>query len=259
MSLKEQKSVVIESEIIQEELTSNKEPLPDNTQENVAENKSLYNSYEEVIKVIRELQSEITSKFKQINVLQKEADKFHSKTVKEAKKKNKRSNSFDANRKPSGFEAPVQIPEKFYEFIRYGLDNNKFTEEKTKDLNDKDLTLQSNIPRSLVTKIAYDYIKNLDLYSDNKEDKRKILPDEHIKRLFDIKEDETIEFSNFQTYVSRLFPKKQKIDSDLENDNDVGVKLEQVSENITDQISEITTDSIKVKQKSKSKVASSSI
>jgi len=246
-SKEQKKSVVMESEQIQEELTSGKEPLPENSQENIAENKSQYNSYEEVIKVIRELQSEINSRFKQINSLQKEADKFHSKTVKEAKKKHKRSSSFDANRKPSGFEAPVQIPEKFYEFVRYGLDNNRFTEEKTKDLIEKDLSLESKIPRSLVTKIAYDYIKNLDLYSDNKEDKRKILPDEHIRQLFDIKEDETIEFSNFQTYVSRLFPKKQKVESDGESDNDVGVKLEQVSDE------EVIVENAKTKSKTKSK------
>ena len=239
--------------------TKEKEPLPENTQEDIAEVK--YETYEDFSKKIKSRLLECFNTIKEITHLMKDADKSHAKTAKEVKKKQKRNKS-DVNRKPSGFESPVLIPSKFYDFIKYGLEHNKFSEEKTKDLVEQDLNLESKISRSLVTKIAYDYIKNSNLYIEETKDgenqgRRLIAPDEEIKKLFSIvEEDDPIGFFNFQKFVSRLFPKKQKSDSDeseveVEVENDV-IKLEEVSD-----VEEVVERS--KQKKNKNKTASSAV
>jgi hypothetical protein len=64
------------------------------------------------------------------------------------------------------------------------------------------------IGRRLVTNVVYSYIKTNDLYEDKK--KRKVyIPDEALKTLLSItEEDRPLEFTSFQWYVSRLFPKQ---------------------------------------------------
>ena len=121
----------------------------------------------------------------------------------------------------------------------------KISEEKTKELEEKNLLEDSMIPRSIVTRMVYDYIKHLNLYEENADqNKRFIKPDEAIKSLFSMevvpvrrnkdgvvvkvgenlvkdqsesKDDklsnelEPIGFFNFQTFVCRLFPKVNKL------------------------------------------------
>ena len=193
-----------------------KEPVPETSQEDVAENKSEFETYEEVAKARIELLATIKKNTARLAYLDKEADKFHTKLAKEAKKKNKRVNT-DPNKKPAGFETPVLIPDKFHKFITNGLKKNKFSEEKTTELNEKNLQSDSMIPRSIVTRMVYDYIKHSNLYEENAEqNKRFIKPDEAIKTLFSMTDQEEIGFFNFQTYVCRLFPKKVKTTSEEE-------------------------------------------
>lgn len=250
MSSKASKSVkTVVAQVVEQ---SKSEPLPDSN-EDVAEIKAEFASYDEVAKKIKELDSEIISMMREKVRLQKEADRFHAKTAKEAKSKNKRKNT-DVNRKPSGFETPVLIPEKFFKFITNGLTKAKFSEERTKELEELDLQSDSKISRSLVTKMAYDYIKHLNLYEDNEvEDKRFIKPDEQIKKLFSMVDGEKIEFKNFQTYVSRLFPKKQKeVEEEIVEDDDI-------EDDVEDDVEDDEEEVVPVKTKSKSKNASSSV
>jgi hypothetical protein len=246
-----------------------KEPVPENSQEDIAENKSEFESYEEVAKARKEELTKIKQSYARLAFLEKEADRFHAKTAKEVKKKNKRVN-IDPNKKPAGFETPVLIPEKFFKFITNGLKNNKFSEEKTKELEEKNLQEDSMIPRSIVTRMVYDYIKHLNLYEENADqNKRFIKPDDAIKTLFSMKavpvrrnkdglvvkvsetlvkdqseskddttteELEPIGFFNFQTFVCRLFPKAskkttEKVD-EVENLESVDVNEEEEEEEV---------------------------
>ena len=249
-----QTTEIIDSEVV-EMIVSTKEPIPESNVGDIAEHKAEFASYDEAAKRIKELDSEIIGLMREKVRIQKEADKLHAKTAKEAKSKHKRKPS-DPNRKPSGFETAVLIPEKFYDFVTYGLENSKFSEEKTTHLEELDLQPDSKISRSIVTSVAYNYIKNLNLYEET--DKRFIKPDEQIKTLFSMEADEKIEFKNFQTYVSRLFPKKQKNDDvvlkDVEvDDDDVEVVDDDEQE---DEEEEVV---VPVKTKSKSKNVSASI
>ena len=256
---------VVEDEVEEVEVTQlatkvktskDKEPVPENTLEDVAENKSEFESYAEISKAKQVLLASIKASYTRLAYLEKEANKFHSKTEKDAKKKNKRVNT-DPNKKPAGFETPVLIPDKFYKFISSGLKKNKFSEEKTKELEEKNLQDNSMIPRSIVTRMVYDYIKHLNLYEENAEhNKRFIKPDEAIKTLFSMTDTEEIGFFNFQTYVCRLFPKsvKAKKSEDEVEEADEADEAEEAEE--VEEV-EVEAEPEPVKKKSgKSKTAS---
>jgi hypothetical protein len=266
------KTVEPEEEILEEVQTSKvtkgskvpkeKEPVPEVAEEDVAENKSEFETYEEVSKEKKEVMAQIKKLYSRLTYLEKEGDKFHSKTAKEAKKKNKRSNP-DPNKKPAGFETPTPIPEKFFKFVTSGLKKKKFSEEKTKELEEKDLKADSMIPRSFVTRMVYDYIKHLNLYKETENDnKRYINPDSAIKELFSMEDEEEIGFFNFQTYVCRLFPKKEKKsksgdDEDDEDEEDEVVEGVEEEDEVED--AEPDPEPVKSKSKSKSKTSSASV
>ena len=60
--------------------------------------------------------------------------------------------------------------------------------------------------------MVYDYIKEKDLQT--KEDRRVIKPDAHLNKLFHLKDSDTLEFKNFQTFMARLY--KRNFDEDDE-------------------------------------------
>lgn len=235
-----------------------KEPVPEAAEEDVAENKSEFESYEEVAKEKKDIMVQIKKLYSRLTYLEKEGDKFHSKTAKEAKKKNKRANP-DPNKKAAGFETPTPIPEKFFKFVTTGLKKKKFSEEKTKELEEKDLKADSMIPRSFVTRMAYDYIKHQNLYKETENDnKRFINPDAAIKELFAMEDDEEIGFFNFQKYVCRLFPKKDK--KDKSGDDEEEGEEEEGEEEVEEEAeAEPEPEPVKTKGKTKSKAANSSV
>jgi len=265
-----------------------KEPVPETAQQDVAENKAEFETYEEVANARSEILAAIKKYNARLTFLDKEANRLHSKVAKEAKKKNKRVNT-DPNKKPAGFDVPVLIPDKFYKFLTTGLKKNKFSEEKTTELTEKNIQSDSLIARSFVTKMVYDYIKHCNLYEENADqNKRFIKPDEAIKSLFSMqvvpvtrnkkgdivkvgdvlqknqtesKDDkvaeelEPIGFFNFQTYVCRLFPKKAKAQDEEEEDDseDVAEEVEEVEEEAAEE--EPAPEPVK-KKSTKSKTAS---
>jgi hypothetical protein len=237
-----------------------KEPVPEVAEEDVAENKSEFETYEEVAKEKKEVMAQIKKLYSRLTYLEKEGDKFHSKTAKEAKKKNKRANP-DPNKSPAGFETPSPIPEKFFKFVTTGLKKKKFSEEKTKELEEKDLKADSMIPRSFVTRIVYDYIKNCNLYKKTENDnKRYIDPDAAIKELFSMEDDEEIGFFNFQTYVCRLFPKKDKKAKAGEEDDEEEEEDAEAEEEVEEEAEpEPEPEPVKTKAKGKSKAANASV
>ena len=265
-----------------------KEPVPETAQQDVAENKAEFETYEEVANARSEILAAIKKYNARLTFLDKEANRLHAKVAKEAKKKNKRVNT-DPNKKPAGFDVPVLIPEKFYKFLTTGMKKNKFSEEKTTELTEKNIQSDSLIARSFVTKMVYDYIKHCNLYEENADqNKRFIKPDEAIKSLFSMqvvsvtrnkkgdivkvgdvlqknqtesKDDkvaeelEPIGFFNFQTYVCRLFPKKAKAQDEEEDDDEETEEI--AEEEVEEEAAEEEPAPEPVKKKStKSKTAS---
>lgn len=236
-----------------------KEPMPDSNLENIAENKSEFASYDEVSKAIKELDIEIMIKMRRRVALQLEANRFHNKTAKEAKKKNKRVNS-DPDRKASGFDTLVQIPEKFLTFAMEGLHSGKFSEEKMKELQDLNLQPNTNIARSLVTKMAWDYIKINQLYEESENNnKRFIAADANIKLLFSMTADEKINFYNFQKYVSRLFPKTQNTDNVADLVEDAENDVEAPEEGEDEVVEEVVVVKVDAKSSKKTKGKNNSV
>ena len=296
VSTKASKAELVEVEEVHEEVSQPveqtksktkavKEPVPETAQQDIAENKAEFETYEEVANARSEILAAIKKYNARLTFLDKEANRLHSKVAKEAKKKNKRVNT-DPNKKPAGFDVPVLIPEKFYKFLTTGLKKNKFSEEKTTELTEKNIQSDSLIARSFVTKMVYDYIKHCNLYEENADqNKRFIKPDEAIKSLFSMevvpvtrnkkseivkvgdtlqknqtesKDDkvsdelEPIGFFNFQTYVCRLFPKKAKA-QDEEEEDDTDEAVEEVEEEAAEE--EPAPEPVK-KKSGKSKTAS---
>lgn len=185
----------------------------------------------------------------------KEQDKRYSRLFKESKKK--RKNKDDGTpRKNTGFNISTKIPHQAYVFITTALKNKQFSDEKTKEIESLNLTENTELPRTKITSFVYDYIKNNKLYpeSDNNDSKnshRKMLPDNHIIKLFDMKKEELndFNFNTFQKYLARLYPKVKKIDSESESDTDTKSKIKSKTKSKkTDSDSETDTKS-KLKSK----------
>jgi len=161
----------------------------------------------------------------------KSTEKFAHKQLKQTKKRRSTENS--APREANGFVKAKVIPQKFKEFYEAHLKNcNGFSEAfSTFDIN-------VDAPRTDITKMIYHYIRTNNLYNkkaDGTYDKRSIAPNAVLKTLFDIKKGDLIfdhvvteedikeekrddpkererigqktgmNFSNFQTYMNRLY------------------------------------------------------
>lgn len=221
-----------------------KEPLPEG-EENVAENKGEFATYEELAKEKKRILGEIKKLYSRLTKIDKEGDSLHSKVAKIAKSKVKRTTK-NPNRKSAGFDTKTVIPEKFYKFLMYGLEKNKFSEERTNELQQLNIEPTTEINRTFVTKMTYDYIKVQNLYRDSdNHNKRLYKPDNAIRKLFSMTEDEELDFFNFQKFVCRLFPKKEKKEGDNEaveeevGEDDVGEEAEVADEEVEEAEEEV--------------------
>ena len=143
---------------------------------------------------------------KQLKSIKKELDKTHARELKNSKKKKKSDNSTKSNKEPSGFNKPAKVP---IEFCKqpWGCEEEQL------------------IPRTQLTKMVYDYIKNNNL--QDKDDKRIIHPDKNVQELFHLEKGQTLEFKTFQTYMATLY-KKVKEAEKLAAAQAVEVKDEEV-------------------------------
>ena len=119
--------------------------------------------------------------------LHKLCERSYKRDVKDARKYKKNKNP-DQKKEPSGFNKPSPVPVEFHE-QPWGCSEGQ------------------ELPRTVLTKMVYDYIKEKNL--KDADDKRVIITsgDEGkvIRRLFHLKKDEKLEFRNFQTYMARLY------------------------------------------------------
>merc|ERR1712167_504019 len=145
----------------------------------------------QMVRSYSEINEELTEKLKQcaqldreIRQLFKEKERAHNREIKNARKNRKSNNANKGTKEPSGFNKPGPVPKEFC-MQPWGCDPSV------------------QLPRTVLTKMVYDYIKDHDLQDDA--DKRIIHPDNVVKKTFHLKEGDTLEFKTFQTYMAKLY------------------------------------------------------
>jgi chromatin remodeling complex protein RSC6 len=173
-SPKENKTIkVIESEL-------------DDESETIIENNS-----QDIIQVFQSKLIEYNSKIAEINKQSKELQQFAkslekdftiiSKMVAKTAKKNKS----DKPRPLSGFAVPSALTDELYDFLK--IERGEL------------------VPRKDVTKLINEYIKDNNCRDDK--DKRKIVPDALLKKLFNSTDEDKITYFNLQTFMKHHYIK----------------------------------------------------
>ena len=193
------------------ETKKNAEPVPEGTEQDTAETKRTYASYAEASKARKRNEAEQKRLHAERKEIDKACDHYFTKTEKDSKKgRKKQKRPVNPDRKLSGIEKECLIPKKLLTFINKAIKEKKFTDEYTTVLKDLKLTDESKIPRAFITKTVYNYVQCNELYQDNGEEKinkKFMIADADLKKLFSMTDDEELTFTTMQTMVSRLVPK----------------------------------------------------
>jgi len=145
----------------------------------------------DVIQVFQTKLTEYNSKIIEINKLTKEMQQFSKSLEKDfniiAKMiaKTTKKNKSDKPRPLSGFAVPSALTDELYDFLK--------------------IQKGELVPRKDVTKMINDYIKENSCRDEK--DKRKIVPDAALKKLFGSSEDDKITYFNLQTYMKHHYIK----------------------------------------------------
>ena len=142
-------------------------------------------------KTVLETLSAWNTSIKGLTVDVKKLEKRVSREIKEIQKKNKKKggskNTDKPKRAPSGFAKPSEISIELSDFL--GKDPG------------------IHMARTEVTKYVTQYIKDHGL--QNPSNKRHILPDEKLKKLLNVSNDEEVTYFNLQKFMKHHFPKSK--------------------------------------------------
>ena len=119
--------------------------------------------------------------------LEKQVHRDHKQLQKRVKGKRKRQTDPDAP--PSGFAKPGPVSDELRSFLNLGKDEL--------------------IARTAVTQAINAYCKEHNL--QNKDDKRKIIPDAPMRKLLKLNKGDELTFFNLQTYLKVHFPNKDGV------------------------------------------------
>ncbi len=122
-----------------------------------------------------------------VTKLEKSVAKDRKVLVKKSRGKKRRAQNPDAP--PSGFAKPGPVSDELRKFLNLGKDQL--------------------IARTEVTKAINAYCKEHSLQDES--DKRKILPDNHLRKLLKMKKSDELTFFNLQTYLKFHFPNKDGV------------------------------------------------
>lgn len=139
---------------------------------------NIFNQFEVIIDSLSHFRIQVNTIQQQIRQLEKNIKK-EMKGLKKAASKTKNK----GNKKPSGFANPTNVTKELCEFM------NK--QEGTQ------------IARTDVTKALISYIKTNNL--QNKDNKKFILPDEKLKFLLGINQEQELTYFNLQKYMNKHF------------------------------------------------------
>lgn len=162
----------------------------ENNDENNENTDKILNQFDTIIDSLSIFRNQINLLQQQLRNLEKSVKK-EVKSLKKAAVKNKNK----GNRKPSGFANPTKVSKELCEFM------NKQE--------------GSQIARTEVTKAIISYIKTNNL--QNKTNKKIISPDEKLKFLLGIKEEEELTYFNLQKYMNKHFNSVNSQDSNSLN------------------------------------------
>ena len=123
----------------------------------------------------------------QAQKLEKQVHRDHRQMLK--KVRGKRKHQTDPDAPPSGFAKPGPVSDELRSFLDLGKDEL--------------------IARTAVTQAINAYCKKHDL--QNKDDRRKILPDAPMRKLLKIGKSDELTFFNLQTYLKVHFPNKEGV------------------------------------------------
>ena len=125
----------------------------------------------------------------QISTLQQQVKTVEKNVRKELKnlKKDKKKDKLKTKRAPSGFAKPTKVTKELCDFM--------------------DKPEGYEIARTEVTKALVSYIKNNNLLEQGEDSKNKIVPDEKLKTLLGIQDDELndLTYFNIQKYMNKHF------------------------------------------------------
>lgn len=156
----------------------------ENKQQVLAE--ELCSQFNGIIDSLSTFKTQITSIQNQLKLLEKNVKKQMKGLKKEVTKKQTKG-----KRKPSGFAKPSKVTKELCDFM------NK--QEGTE------------IARTEVTRALVSYIKENKL--ENSENSKIISPDNKLKELLDIKEDQELTYFNIQKYMNKHFiPMSKKVE-----------------------------------------------
>jgi len=135
---------------------------------------------DEFLKMAREFKARVSK-------LEKNITREHKQLEKRVRGKKRRASNPDAP--PSGFAKPGPVSDELRKFLNLGKEDM--------------------IARTEVTKAINAYCKAHDL--QNEADRRKILPDTHLRKLLKMKKSDELTFFNLQTYLKVHFPNKEGV------------------------------------------------
>jgi len=143
---------------------------------------------EERAKQLKELQGLQAKDYKKLST-------SHHREVKDARKNRRTQNANKPPKAPSGFNKPSPVPNELAEFLG--------------------VPLGTQMARTQVTSKLYSYIKenklqNVTNPTTGKVDRRVIVPDDKLRKLFGLNNGDQIQFKTFQTHVSKLYPSKEQ-------------------------------------------------
>jgi chromatin remodeling complex protein RSC6 len=147
------------------------------------DNNNLFVQFEEIMNGLTIVKSQINNLQQHLKILEKNVKK-QMKSL----KKNVIKNKNKGNRKPSGFAKPSKVTKELCDF----MNENEGTE----------------IARTEVTKFLVAYIKNNKL--ENEINSKIIKPDNKLKLLLGINDEEELTYFNIQKYMNKHFVKNNE-------------------------------------------------
>ena len=191
---KNNKKDIVNEDIVNEDINKNINTemnlLDDNNGEDKNNSDKILIQFESIIDSLSIFRNQINLLQSQLRNLEKSVKK-EVKSLKKAAVKNKNK----GNRKPSGFANPTKVSKELCEFM-----------------NKKE---GSEIARTEVTKAIISYIKINNL--QNKTNKKIISPDEKLKFLLGITEEQELTYFNLQKYMNKHFNSVSNSLSNLES------------------------------------------
>lgn len=139
----------------------------------------VFEQFDGILSTLTTFKSQITSLQQQLRGLEKVVKRELNTARKAAEKKRQRK----ANRKPSGFAKPSSISNELSQFMS------------------KEEGVQ--VARTEVTQFIIKYIKEHDL--QNPANRKMIIPDETLKKLLAVKENDEVTYFNLQKFMNRHF------------------------------------------------------